>query len=149
MEVTEGTCPNCRYTMNIDPDTVEGQQWPAYNGDRILVAKFPYDFAEPKRWDVIVFRFPRNGQMNFIKRLVGLPNETLRIEQGDIYVQPEGAEQFDIVHKPAEKVWAMAQDVYDNDYVVDWMTQAGWPLRWQPIGSEKAAWTSPDGGRSL
>ena len=88
------------------------------------------------------------AQMNFIKRLVGLPRETLRIEQGDIYVQPEGAEQFEIVHKPAEKVWAMAQDVYDNDYVVDWMSQAGWPLRWQPIGSEKAAWASPDSGRS-
>ena len=38
-----------------------GRKWPAYNGDRILVAKFPYDFADPERWDVVVFRYPGNA----------------------------------------------------------------------------------------
>ena len=126
----------------------EGRKWPAYNGDRILVAKFPYDFAEPKRWDVVVFRFPGNGQMNFIKRLVGLPRETVKIDQGDIFVKPADDEQFAIIHKPAAKVWAMAQAVYNNDYVVDAMTAAGWPLRWQPMGRRADGWASPDGGRS-
>ena len=59
------------------------------------MAKFPYDFADPKRWDVVVFRFPGNGQMNYIKRLVGLPHETVRIDQGDIYVKTADDEQFD------------------------------------------------------
>ncbi|HEX4143900.1 MAG TPA: signal peptidase I [Pirellulales bacterium] len=148
-EVVRGTCPNCRFPMSTDPESAEGRKWPAYNGDRILVAKFPYDFAEPKRWDVVVFRFPGNGQMNFIKRLVGLPRETVKIEQGDIYVKPAGEDQFDLVHKPAAKVWAMSQAVYDNDYVVDSMTAAGWPLRWQPMESNGSdGWASNDGGRS-
>ncbi len=134
-ELVEATCPNCRFPMEIDPDSAEGRKWPAYNGDRILVAKFPYDFADPKRWDVVVFRYPGNAQMNYIKRLVGLPHETVKIEQGDIYVKAADHDQFDIVHKPAAKVWAMAQAVYNNDYVVDSMTAAGWPLRWQPTGS--------------
>ena len=43
----------------------------------------------------------------------------------------------------------MAQAVYDNDYVVDAMTAAGWPLRWQPMGSAgDSNWASSDGGRS-
>ena len=110
---------------------------------------FPTILPSPKRWDVVVFRFPGNGQMNYIKRLVGLPRETVKIEQGDIYVKPADDEQFEIVHKPAAKVWAMAQAVYNNDYVVDAMTAAGWPLRWQPMGSAEAdGWASTDGGRS-
>ena len=117
-EVVEGTCPNCRFTMDVDPNSAEGQKWPAHSGDRIMVTKSPYDFAEPKRWDVVVFRFPGNAQMNYIKRLVGLPHETVRIEQGDVYLK-NADESFDIVQKPAEKVWAMAQAVYDNDYVVE------------------------------
>ncbi len=148
-ELVEGTCPNCRFPMEIDPDSSEGRKWPAYNGDRILVAKFPYDFADPKRWDVVVFRYPGNGQMNYIKRLVGLPRETVMIEQGDIHVKKADQPQFEIVHKPASKVWAMAQLVYNNDYVVDTLTTAGWPLRWQPMGPAGAqAWESSDGGRS-
>ena len=62
---------------------------------------------------------------------------------------PEG---FDIARKPPDKVRAMSQTVYDNDFVVDEMTDAGWPLRWQPLSVGKAAqtadWKSPDGGRS-
>jgi signal peptidase I len=149
MEVVEGTCPNCRYTMNLDPDHNGGHRWPAYNGDRILVAKFPYDFADPKRWDVVVFRYPGNAQMNYIKRLVGLPHETVKIEHGDIYVKPQDDENFEIVRKPPEKIRAMAQAVYDNDYVVKSLNEAGWPIRWQPIGSSAGThWESPDEGRS-
>ncbi len=48
--------------------------------------------------------------MNYIKRLVGLPHETVRIEQGDVYVKNANG-SFDIVHKPADKIWAMAQMV--------------------------------------
>jgi signal peptidase I len=55
-------------------------------GDRILVNKFVYLLREPARWDVIVFKYPLNNTRNFIKRLVGLPGETLEIRDGDIYV---------------------------------------------------------------
>ncbi len=165
-EVVGGTCPNCRLPLNFDHEERAGRKWPTYNGDRILVAKFPYDFADPERWDIVVFRYPGNAAMNYIKRLVGRPHETVRIRHGDIYIRPgeetaspgggsSDSAEFDIARKPPDKVRAMSQIVYDNDYVVDGMTKVGWPLRWQnwPTGDAPAAdgaapndWQSPDGG---
>ena len=117
---------------------------------------------------MIVFRYPGDAKMNYIKRLVGRPHETVRIRHGDIYIQHDeasashsgtGAEaaEFDIARKPPDKVRAMSQVVYDNDYVVDAMTKVGWPLRWQSWSGSKVAdadsaaaqaWQSADGGRS-
>lgn len=62
------------------------------SGDRILVFKWPLDIGGealgPKRWDVTVFKNPADGNENFIKRLIGLPNEVLEIIDGDIYTVP-------------------------------------------------------------
>lgn len=72
-------------------------------GDRILVDKTAYQYGgEPRRWDVVVFRYPLNVAKNFIKRLVGLPGEHVEIRNADIFVN--GA----IQRKPAriqEAVW--------------------------------------------
>jgi signal peptidase I len=144
--VMRTTCPICRYRKNID-----SHDDPSYNGDRILVGKFPYDFSEPKRWDVIVFKFPGDAKMNYIKRLVGLPGEKLGIWHGDLFLDDGQQQAVDILRKPPDKVRAMAQIVYDNDYVVDEMTKLGWPLRWQPWSSpagDQGGWTTNDGGRS-
>ncbi|QDU34381.1 signal peptidase I [Poriferisphaera corsica] len=82
-------CPMCRF-----PNAYNGL--PIRNGDRILVQKYTYLFNEPSRWDVVVFKTPiafNNDRTpgptnNFIKRLVGLPNESIRILDGNIYTQP-------------------------------------------------------------
>jgi signal peptidase I len=58
----------------------------SFSGDRIIVSKFIYEFSDPQRWDVIVFKYPGNPKQNYIKRLVGLPGETIRIRHGDIFV---------------------------------------------------------------
>jgi signal peptidase I len=145
--VVQTTCPNCRFAKPI-----EDSDDPSYNGDRILVAKFPYDFSEPKRWDVIVFKYPGDAKMNYIKRLVGLPGEKLAIQFGDLFLRDPEKDEIRILRKPPDKVRAMAQLVYDNDFIVDAMTEKGWPLRWQAwsqaIG-EKGDWTTSDGGRSF
>ena len=92
----------------------------SYNGDRIFVNKYLYAFTDPKRWDVIVFKFPGDAKVNYIKRLVGLPGETLRIYQGDIFIRPAEAqaedEDFKIERKPPDKVLAMRQLVHDTDH---------------------------------
>jgi signal peptidase I len=57
-------------------------------GDRILINKLYYSFFEPKRFDVVVFKNPTNpngSDGNFIKRLVGLPNESLWLVDGDVF----------------------------------------------------------------
>jgi len=54
--------------------------------DRILVSKVSYVLGKPARWDVAIFMEPRNHDRNFVKRIVGLPGETLQIIAGDIYI---------------------------------------------------------------
>jgi len=101
--VREGriACPNCGY---VDADrlrsvTVHQQEQPD-PGDRILVLKWPYDIGGPllgpKRWDVVVFKAPEDGETNYIKRLLGLPGEVLEIIDGDLYVAPASAVRDDI-----------------------------------------------------
>lgn len=55
-------------------------------GDRIIVNKFIYRFARPKTGDVIVFKYPVEPKKDFIKRLVGIPGDTLQIIDGKIIV---------------------------------------------------------------
>ncbi|MDO4628931.1 MAG: signal peptidase I [Planctomycetia bacterium] len=85
-------CPNCNAVMNFKAETQKGNSNPNYTGDRILVGKYPYYFSSPKRWDVVVFLFPGGANMNYIKRCVGLPGETIKIQGGDIYVKPSKTE---------------------------------------------------------
>ncbi len=132
INITAGTCPNCHFPMELGPSNPEGKTYSSYKGDRILVAKFPYQFADPKRWDVAVFMYPGRARMNYIKRLVGTPDETLLIRRGNVFVKPKGAEHFEIARKPPAKIVAMMQPVYDNDFVAADLIRGGWPLRWQP-----------------
>ncbi len=141
-ETVAGMCPMCRQTMlfrtdhlpenlprSISTENVEFE--PSYPGDRILVNKYGYDFNDPQRWDVVVFKFPGNGEMNYIKRLVGLPNEELQVYHGDIFIRPlDKSTDFDIERKPPHKVHTMLQPVHDTDHDPSILYNAGWPLRW-------------------
>jgi signal peptidase I len=143
------TCPMCRYTADVAPGNPQGIDYDSYDGDRILVAKFPYEFADPQRWDVVVFRYPGNSVQNYIKRLVGRPGETIRIHDGDLWIRPSGDEkgQFEIARKPPPKILAMLQPVFDNDLAPKISGEMGWPARWtaEP-GADDYSWT---GGKDL
>lgn len=88
-------CPNCRNTnTNLRIHDALGRHGNAESGDRILVLKWLFDWggAEfgPRRWDVVVFKDPGQGAQNFIKRMVGKPEEVLEIIDGDVYAVPVG-----------------------------------------------------------
>ncbi|MFH1094191.1 MAG: signal peptidase I [Candidatus Omnitrophota bacterium] len=55
-------------------------------GDRILVNKFIYKFREPARGDVIVFKYPEDMKLAFIKRLIGKSGENIKIKNGRILI---------------------------------------------------------------
>jgi signal peptidase I len=57
--------------------------------DRVLVNRFLYHFREPQRGDIVVFRWPVDDKTVFIKRLIGLPGDTIRLQDGDVYVNDE------------------------------------------------------------
>lgn len=59
--------------------------------DRILVDKSRYVLTDPKRWDIAVFRYPLRKTQNYVKRIVGMPGDRIRIGGGNLYnVRPGG-----------------------------------------------------------
>ncbi|MCR5129480.1 MAG: signal peptidase I [Lachnospiraceae bacterium] len=57
------------------------------NGDNLIVDKIGYRFHDPERFDVIVFPFEYKDETYYIKRIIGLPGETVRIDDdGNIYI---------------------------------------------------------------
>ena len=56
------------------------------SGDMLLVTKFDYILSSPQRGDVVVCRYPDRGDTNFVKRIVGLPGDTVQIKDGYLYV---------------------------------------------------------------
>ena len=54
--------------------------------ERLLVSKFAYTFSEPKKNDIIVFKYPSNQTRDFIKRVIAVPGETFEIRDGVVYV---------------------------------------------------------------
>ncbi|HRW51576.1 MAG TPA: S26 family signal peptidase, partial [Phycisphaerae bacterium] len=101
-------CPNCGWdgAGNTGLNSLESPVIPC-SGDRILVLKWPYDIGGallgPKRWDVGVFKNPQDGEMNYIKRIVGVPGEVLEIIDGDVYTAKADtvpAEILDILRVP-------------------------------------------------
>lgn len=124
----EAICPNCRYTLDITKD-------PVFVGDRILVTKFNYEINTPDRWDVTVFKYPEDPSTNYIKRLCGLPEETIEVRQGDLYRIEEGRAEILRKHGLAKQI-AVLQTVYDDDYPPRPMLKAGWPERWAPVAHD-------------
>jgi signal peptidase I len=142
-------CPQCRAGVNVDPQSKECSQTTSYSGDRIIVGKFAYEVNEPQRWDVFVFHYPGDAKVNYIKRLVGLPDETLRIDAGDIFVKKHGQGEFRRELRSHEKLHAMLQSVYDNDYQSGALNEANWPARWQPQTPGGETWQANDGNRQF
>ncbi|HWQ62603.1 MAG TPA: signal peptidase I, partial [Negativicutes bacterium] len=56
------------------------------NGERLVVNKFLYRFRTPERGEIIVFRYPRDPSRDFIKRVIGVPGDTVEIKEGRIFL---------------------------------------------------------------
>jgi signal peptidase I len=114
--IRSGTCENCRFEASV----VDA---PSFSGDRIYVMKdglsLPF-FGAPgrvklKRWDVAVFKLPEEPEVRYIKRLVGMPNEVIRIDGGDLWVQPQDrSREFERLRRPPNHQEAMQLMVFDD-----------------------------------
>lgn len=132
-------CPNCQRSN----DVLRERAIPIA-GDRILVQKWPHLLGGPlglKRWDVIVFRDPADPYTNYIKRLVGLPGESVEIVDGDVYIN--GA----IARKPRCVQSALWSIVFDQAHVPIAINDADGPHAWRAAGPQQphgAGWTDLD-----
>lgn len=91
-------------SSSMEPTLIGNQ----VSGDRIIANKFNIFFSKIKRFDVILFKYPLDQTKNFVKRVVGLPNEEISIQNGDIYSKPTGETKFQIARKPLniqESIW--------------------------------------------
>jgi len=70
------------------PVRVEGTSMEPQLGDqeRVFINKFSYRIFDIQRGDVVVFTFPGDSNKSFIKRVVGLPGETIKISGGNVYI---------------------------------------------------------------
>ena len=63
------------------------------DGDQLIVDKLTYRFHDPARFDIIVFPFRYKDNTYYIKRIIGLPGETVQIVDGEIYINGELLEE--------------------------------------------------------
>lgn len=57
-----------------------------HNGDNLIVDKISYHFREPERYEIIVFPYRHQENTYYIKRIIGLPGESVQIKEGEVYI---------------------------------------------------------------
>ena len=82
-------------TFIFEPVRVDGNsmQTTLHDNEYMLVTKYQYLFAEPSRFDVVICRYPGRGSTNFVKRVVGLPGDTVAVTGGVLYINGEPVEE--------------------------------------------------------
>ncbi|MBP3953714.1 hypothetical protein J8F10_00160 [Gemmata sp. G18] len=120
------TCPNC----DRDVSLVDARD---LSGDRLLVDKNIYDLRAPRRWEMVVFRCPNPNPTEFgkpyVKRLIGLPGETILIRDGDVYLKRAGdtSAHGEIARKGLAEVRETVVPVFDMNFAPN---PGGWGSRW-------------------
>ncbi len=109
-------CPNCAAENDL-----AGR--PIAPGDRMIVLKSAYTFAGPRRWQVVAFRDPQQATRLLVKRVVGLPGETIRLLDGNVYVDGR------IARKTLAQQRALAVLVHDARFGSRWKAEGGWTQR--------------------
>lgn len=91
-------------------------------GDRIIASRIEYVTNEPERYDIIIFKYPDDEKQKFVKRIIGLPGETVEIIGGTVYVTKADSETIilkdDFVTACTPKGNYGPFDVPDNCYFV-------------------------------
>lgn len=107
--------------------------------DVLLVNEFAYRFSAPHRGDIVVFRPPIPSTENFIKRVIAVPGDTLRISGGTVYVNGKALHEPYIAQPPQYNLVIKNYDIYvDTGYGYEPLsrTDANVPPR--------SLWQSPD-----
>lgn len=99
------------YVFLVQPHRVQGVSMePNFeNSELLLTEKISYKLSSPKRGDVIVFQAPVSRKVDFIKRIIGLPGETVKIENGTILINN---------HEYADRQKVLGQTLGDKTVVL-------------------------------
>ena len=124
-------------------------------GDFLFVSKWDYGYSRysfpfglapfsgkimeksPSRGDIIVFKLPGQENINYVKRLVGLPGETIKVEDGLIYLKKVGSDNFEVIEQSDDGLFfddqyqANINQLAESDYKILNLTDSG-PLDYTP-----------------
>jgi len=124
-------------------------------GDFLFVSKWDYGYSRysfpfglapfsgkimeknPSRGDIIVFKLPGQENINYVKRLVGLPGEIIKVEDGLIYLKKVGSDNFEVIEQSDDGLFfddqyqANINQLVESDYKILNLTDSG-PLDYTP-----------------
>lgn len=117
------------YLFIMQPNQVKGASMvPTFHdGEYIFTSKVTYKFRSIDRGDVVVFKSPRNPDLEYIKRVIALPGDTIRITEGVVYINNRAIDEpyisdktnlweggyiheDEIVTVPDKKIWVMGDN---------------------------------------
>ena len=131
-------CPNC------DLRGIELGRLPVTEGDQLLVHKDAFVWRQllrhegPRRWEVAVFRNPEDPTLTYVKRIVGLPGESIALVNGDVFV--DGILQ----RKPFSSQLGTRVLVHANDFEPAGDPGPDWEPRWLIDGLDSSwEWDAP------
>jgi len=114
-----------------------------HDGDYLLIDEISYRFHEPRRGDVIVFRYPENPSQFYIKRIIGLPGETVEVKNNKVKIYNA---EFKTGFVPKEYYLSDGQETFgntslqlkDDEYFVigDNRLQSSDSRRWGPVAKK-------------
>ena len=87
-----------------------------HDGQYLIINKFAYYLHPPERGDVVVFHYPRNPSRDFIKRVIGLPGETVEIRGEHLYIEGKELDESYALYT-GNYSWA-AQRLGEDEYFV-------------------------------
>ncbi len=98
----------------------ESMMYTLHDGDALIADKLTYRFSDPKRFDIIIFPYAGDPDSYFIKRIIGLPGETVQIDtEGKIYINGEVLEEHygaEVIQNPGRAIEPVV--LGDDEYFV-------------------------------
>ena len=105
------------------PFIVDGlSMYPTFdNGEYLIIDEVSYRFHDPERGEVLVFKYPKDPRKYFIKRIIGLPGETVEISGGQVSILPaDGSEKLTLDEPYIEmpKSESLSYELGEGEYFV-------------------------------
>ncbi len=112
------------------------------DGDYLIIDEISYQFKNPQRGEVVVFKYPQNPSQRYIKRIIGLPGETIEIQDNKVIIFSSGESQIldesNYLSQSIPTPGSLQISLGENEYFVlgDNRSASADSRRWGPLPGE-------------